>query len=147
MMVRKVGESTPKRGVKKVPMVGLLFAVGGKPLVEGIPWKENPSIAGFRTYAVGHPDFWSRLQEAGAVPGDLEYEDVPRGRVNRMDPTGRFTLLADRCITRSKPPVRKITAALALPKDTRVVTDLHYKCGACMGKVPTRKQEKEDWDF
>jgi hypothetical protein len=30
---------------------------------------------------------------------------------------------------------------------TRVVTDSHYKCAVSMGKVPTRKQEEEDWDF
>jgi hypothetical protein len=43
--------------------------------------------------------------------------------------------------------VRGITAALALPKDTRVVTDPQYKCAVCMSKVLTRKQEREDWDF
>jgi hypothetical protein len=38
-------------------------------------------------------------------------------------------------------------AALKLPKGTGVVTDSHYKCAACVGKVPTRKQEEEDWNF
>ena len=55
--------------------------------------------------------------------------------------------LADRCILKSKPMVRKIMAALGLPKGTRVAADSHYKCAVCMGKVPTRKQEHEDWDF
>jgi hypothetical protein len=80
-------------------------------------------------------------------PMDVPYEDCPRGRVNPFDATGRFTLLADKCIIKSKPLVRKIMAALGLPKDAEVVRDLHYRCAACMGKVPTRKQEKEDWDF
>jgi hypothetical protein len=30
---------------------------------------------------------------------------------------------------------------------TRVVTDSHYKRAVSMGKVPTSKQEEEDWDF
>jgi hypothetical protein len=102
---------------------------------------------GFRTSALGHPEFWARLQQGGVVPQGMPYEDCPRGRVNYMNATGRFTLFADGCIIRREPLVRKIMAALALPEDTRVVTDPHYRCALCMGKVPTRKQEPEDWDF
>jgi hypothetical protein len=136
-----------KKGSNKVPMVGLFFVVGRKPFVEGIPWTENPSVSGFRTYPVGHPEFWSRLQQRGVVPQGTPYEDCPRGRVNRFDATGRFTLLADRCIIKSKTLVREIMAALGLPKGTAVMRDLHYRCAVCMGKVPTTKQEKDDWDF
>ena len=131
----------------KVPRIGLFFGVNGKPFVDGLPWTEVPSLAGFRTSALGHPEFWARLQQGGVVAQGMPYEDCPRGRVNRFDATGLFTLLADRCILKSKPMVRKIMAALGLPKETRVVTDPHYKCAVCMGKVPTRKQEVEDWDF
>ena len=52
-----------------MPKVGLFFVVNRKPFVEGIPWTENPSFSGFRTYPVGHPEFWSRLQDLGAVRG------------------------------------------------------------------------------
>jgi len=82
-----------------------------------------------------------------AAPKDMPYEDCPRGRVNRFDATGRFTLLADRCIIKSKPLLSEIMAGFGLPKGTAVMRDLHYRCAACMGKVPTREQEKEDWDF
>ncbi|MGC9996111.1 MAG: hypothetical protein ABSE79_12375 [Terriglobia bacterium] len=136
-----------KKGSNQVPKVGLFFVVDRKPFVEGIPWTENPSVSGFRTYPVGHPEFWVRLQDLGAAPADIPYEAVPRGRVNYMDATGRFTLLADRCIIKSKTLVGEIMAALGLPKGTAVVRDLHYRCAVCMGKVPTRKQEKDDWDF
>jgi hypothetical protein len=123
------------QAVKKQPMVGLFFVVGRKPWVEGTPWTQNPSVSGFRTYGVDHPNYWRRLQDIGAAPRDMPYEDCPRGRVNYMDATGRFALFADRCIIRRKPLVRKIMAALAVPKDTRVVTDAHYKCAVCMGKL------------
>jgi len=55
--------------------------------------------------------------------------------------------VANRCILKSQPMVRKIMAALGLPRGTRVAADSHYQCAVCMGKVPTRKQEAEDWDF
>ncbi len=135
----------PKKA--KVPMVGLFFVVDGKPWVEGMPFAENPSVSGFRTYGVDHPDFWRCLQDSGAASKDMPYEEVPRGRVNFEDASGRFTLFADRLIIRRKQLVRNIMAALALPKDTRVVTDAHYKCAVCTGKRPTRRQEREDWGF
>ena len=139
----------PTADAKKanVPRVGLFFVVNGEPIVDGLPWTEVPSLAGFRTSALGHPEFWARLQQGGVVAQGMPYEDCPRGRVNRFDATGLFTLLADRCILKSKPMVRKIMAALGLPRGTRVATGSHYKCAVCMGKAPTRKQEAEGWDF
>jgi len=55
--------------------------------------------------------------------------------------------VANRCILKSQPMVRKIIAALGLPRGTKAARDSHYKCAVCMVKVPTRKQEAEDWDF
>lgn len=140
-------KSTAGAKKAKVPRVGLFFVVDGKPIVDGLPWTEVPSLAGFRTSALGHPEFWARLQRGGVVPQGIPYEDCPRGRVNPFDATGRFTLLADRCIIKSKPLLSEIMAGFGLPKGTAVMRDLHYRCAACMGKVPTREQEKEDWDF
>ena len=140
-------KSTADAKTANEPKVGLFFVVDGKPIVDGLPWTEVPSLAGFRTFALGHSEFWARLQQGGAVPRGMPYEDCPRGRVNRFDATGRFILLADRCIIKSKPMVRKIMAEFGLPRGTRVAADSHYKCAVCMGKVPTRKQEAEDWDF
>ena len=54
---------------RNVPKVGLFFVVNGKPCVEGIPWNEIPSVAGFRTYAVGHPEYWVQLQQLGLALG------------------------------------------------------------------------------
>ena len=143
-MKKRATADTKKRNV---PKVGLFFVVNGKPRVEGIQWTENPSVAGYRTYAVGHPEYWVQLQGQGVAPRDMPYEDAPRGRVNYLDATGRFTLLADKCIIKRNRLVRRIMAILGLPKDTRVMRDLHYKCAVCMGKVPTREQEQKDWDF
>ena len=132
---------------EKVPQVGLFFVVNGKPCVEGIPWIERRSLAGFRTYGVDHPDYWRRLQVVGAVPMDMPYDDASRGRVDYEDASRRFTLSADRCIIRNKRLVGIIMSRLGLPKDTRVVTDSRYTCAKCMGKERTRKQEAEGWDL
>ena len=122
---------------KDVPEVGLFFVVNRKPWVEGLPWMEVLSEAGFRTHAIGHPEYWERLQELGVASRDMPYMDAPRGRVNYEDATGRFTLFADRCIIRNKRQVTKIMRALSLPKNTRVLPDDHYRCRKCLRQEPT----------
>jgi hypothetical protein len=151
--VKKLADAGRKRTRRqdarraKVPKLGLFFVVNGKPFVDGIPWTENLSVAGLRTSAVGHPEYWEQLQRVGAAPRDVPYEDVPRGRANYLDATGRFTLFADRCIIRNRRLVSRIMSRLSLPKTTKVLLDSHYRCAACIGRVPTRKQERVDWDF
>ena len=70
------GRRIEKAKKAKVPEVGLFFVVNGKLWVEGIRWTENPSYAGFRTSAVGHPDYWQQLQRIGAVPKDMPYDEA-----------------------------------------------------------------------
>jgi hypothetical protein len=140
-------KSTADAKTANEPKVGLFFVVNGKPCVDGLPWAEVPSLAGFRTSALGHPKFWERLQAGGMAPNDSPYEDCPRGRVNYEDASGRFTLFADRCIIRNKRLVSGIMSQLSLPRGTRILTDDHYRCAKCLGKKPTRKQEEKDWDF
>jgi hypothetical protein len=130
----------------KVPKVGLFFAVDRRPFVDGVPWMEVTSLTGFRTYGVGHPKYWERLQEGRAVPRDLEYDETPRGRVNYEDASGRFTLFADRCIIKNKRLVGKIINELSLPKNTRVLPDDHYRCPGCVSEKQKKKEEK-DWDL
>lgn len=129
------------------PKVGLFFVMNGKPVVYGLPWTEVPSLAGFRTSALGHPEFWERLRADGMAPNDSPYEECPRGRVNFEDSSGRFTLFADQCIIRNKRLVRAIIHRLKLPNSTRALPDDHYRCPKCLRQRPTRSQEEKDWDF
>jgi hypothetical protein len=115
----------------KVPEVGLFFMVGRKPFVAGLPWTEIPSVAGFRTHSVDHYEYWRRLQEVGAAPRDLEYDEAARGRVNYEDAGRRFTLFADRCIIKNKRQVSAIMNELNLPRGRRVLADDHYRCLMC----------------
>jgi hypothetical protein len=131
----------------KVPKVGCFFVVNGKPWVEGFPWTENFTVGGFRTYAVGHPEYWQRLQGLGVAPKDMPYENFPRGSVNYEDASDRFTLVADICILGKKRLVSAIMNKLNLPRGTRVLADDHYRCPKCLRERPTLKQEEEDWDF
>ena len=136
-----IGPRIEKAQKGKVPQVGLFFVVNGKPFVDGLPWAEVPSVAGFRTYGVGHPEFWHRLQGVSAVPSELEYDKAPRGRVNYDEASGRFTLFADRCIIMDNRLVSAIMNELNLPMGTRGLTDDHYRCSDCLSKRPERQEE------
>ena len=118
----------------RVPQVGLFFLPRGQLFVDGLPWTEVPNVAGFRTYSVGHPEYWRRLKECGAAPKYLRYEACPRGRVNYDEASGRFTLFADRCIIMDKRLVSAIMNEFNLPMGTRSLADDQYHCPKCLRK-------------
>ena len=64
-----------------VPEVGLFFLVKGKVFADGIPWTKASGHAELRVYDVDHDKYWGLLQRIGAAPRDLDYDQVPRGRV------------------------------------------------------------------
>jgi hypothetical protein len=131
----------------KVPGVGIFFVVNAKPWLHWIPWTENPSYAGYRTYGVGHPEYWKLLLDADKVPLDMPYDEAARGRVNYHEASGRFTLFADRCIIKSKPQIRAIMIALNLPRGTTVLADDHYQCLKCMRRRAPRLALDQEWDY
>jgi hypothetical protein len=102
------GRRIEKAKKAKVPEVGLFFVVDWILFVDGLPWTEAPSVAGFRTYGVGHPEYWRRLQVVGAAPKGMPYGKYASGRVTYEDASRKFTLFADRCIIRNKRLVSKI---------------------------------------
>ena len=132
---------------KKVPKVAIFFVINGKLWVEGTPWPENLSVGGFRTYGVGHPEYWQRLQDGGAAPKDMPYEKAARGRVNYEDASGEFTVVADPCIIRKKKLVNIIMRQLYLPRGTEVLADEHYRCPKCLPRKADPMLEAEDRDF
>jgi hypothetical protein len=87
-------------------------------------------------------DYWTELQERGAVPIDVEYEVSPRGRVGFNVKNKEFFMLADRCIIADAGAVQKIIAAFHLPKDMDAMRDSHYQCAQCL-----RGDEDDDSDF
>jgi hypothetical protein len=88
--------------------------------------------------AKGHIDYWTELQERGAVPIEVEYEEPPRGRVGYNAKKKEFFLLADHCIIGDAEAVQKIIAALHLPEDTEPLPDFHYRCAKCLRRTRRR---------
>ena len=117
---------------KNEPHVGIFWLIDGKPIIDSTPLSESKDYGDFRTYPRSHIDVWEQWRLSGRVPGDVEYEEPPRGRVMFNKKAGRFTFLADRCILKDKGMVSTIMAAMNLPsKNTDRGTDAHYRCPAC----------------
>jgi hypothetical protein len=99
----------------KFPSVGIFWVVKGRLLFDSTPVHDAEDYAHFKTHPASHIDHWSKLQNAGVVPKDIEYEKFPRGRVTFDQRSGQFSVFADKCILRNRGHVKKIIIALNLP--------------------------------
>lgn len=131
---RKTNRSKKQEKKKAKPegRVGIFWWFDGKLIVHSTPLSEAESYGDSLTEATGHVDYWSALQERGAVPREVEYEEPPRGRVRYDRKAQEFVIYADRCILRERGVVQQILTALHLPKTTKCETDYHYRCSRCL---------------
>jgi hypothetical protein len=119
--------------------VGIFWLYDGRLITDSTPLSQAEPYGDVLTHATGHIDHWTALQERGAIPIDVEYEEPPRGRVGYNAKKKEFFLLADRCIINDAGAVQKIITALHLPDDTEPLPDFHYQCTTCLKR--TRRRE------
>jgi hypothetical protein len=117
------------------PMVGIFWLYGDKLITDCTALSEAEPYADSLTHPCGHLGVWTELQRRYEVPGDVEYEEPPRGRVQFNRRLDRFLLLADPCILKRAGVVRQIMATMHLPEDkTEVGSDAHYRCARCLSR-------------
>jgi hypothetical protein len=102
--------------------------IDSTPLNEAEPYRDH------RDHPRSHIDVWEQLQRIGKAPRESEYEEFPRGRVIYDSASATFTLFTDKCILERKDLIAQIKDALHLPKSTKLATDGHYRCFACLWK-------------
>ena len=122
------------------PCVGIFWLYHGKLITDSTPLSEAEPYGDSLGHAAGHIDHWTALQERGAVPIEVEYEQPPRGRVGYNAKKKEFSLLADQCIIEDAGAVQKIIAAFHLPGDTEPMPDIHYRCTRCL-KCSRRRED------
>jgi hypothetical protein len=132
--VKKMTAKTrpPSKRRKKQPHVGIFWLVGGKLVIDSVLLSEAEPYGDHLTHPRSHVDVWEQLRLGGKVPGESEYEELPRGRVVCNTKTQRFTILADRCILKDNGIVSKIMSEMKLPRNTETDTDSHYRCFLCL---------------
>ncbi|MGA8104578.1 MAG: hypothetical protein WB869_20635 [Candidatus Acidiferrales bacterium] len=131
-----------RRAAKRagVPQVGVVFVAKGKPpFIDSTPVTEAEGYAHFKIHGRDHHRYWQQLQQMKAVPSDVEYDEVPRGRAVYDTVARNYTLFLDRCILRNKKLVSRIISAMNLPfESTETATDDHYRCPKCLPKRDDR---------
>ncbi|HZL51247.1 MAG TPA: hypothetical protein VFC37_09900 [Terracidiphilus sp.] len=136
---KSVGEVVAHDGETQQPRqaapaeVGIIFLLGNTLLIDSTPVDYASDYGALKTHEKGHPDYWEELQHRGAVPAEVEYDQVPRGRVTADPKRGTVLLFLDRCILRRSDLVDRIREVMHLPPGaaTEVGTDSHYVCPGC----------------
>ena len=80
------------------PSVGIFWLFRDRLILDATPISKAEAYGTALTHPTGHIDYWARLQQTGAVPAEVEYEEPPRGRVVYDGRERCFHLLADKCI-------------------------------------------------
>ena len=125
------------------PHVGIFWLIDQRIIIDTTPVSKAESYSTALNHPTSHIDYWTRLQRTGAVLPEVEYEELPRGRVVFYRREQRFTLYADACILRKKNVVAKLLRLMHLPDDTALSTDPHYKCYRCLTRRPSKFGEDE----
>lgn len=120
------------------PRVGIFWLVDDQLLIHMTRLSRAERYGNCLTYPGSHIDVWRRYHHSGKIPRDIEYEELPRGRVVYETGTQQFTVLADQCILKRKAWIERIKKTLRLPKDLTVRTDPHYQCFRCLGRTVDR---------
>src|ERR1035438_8251493 len=124
------------------PMVGFFWLYNGGLVVHGTPLPEAERYGDCLTSPVSHIDYWTELQHNGKVSRDVEYEELPRGRVVFDVRKQQFTVYADCCILMRQDVVHQIVAQMALPSNVPTAPDADYRCYHCIYH-PRRSTERD----
>lgn len=118
------------------PSVGIFWLFRDRLILDATPISKAEAYSTALTHPTGHIDYWTRLQQTGAVPPEVEYEEPPRGRVVFDQREQSFHLLADKCILCRRDVVGQIMTAMNLPHGkTSEGRDEHYQCFECLYPV------------
>jgi hypothetical protein len=121
----KRGEAARKAGQSEV---GIFFLYNGHVQLLGTPLTMAEEYSAFR-----HDSFWKTLQRNGIVPLDVEYDVVPRGRVEYDGNGKKFYVYADACILKDRKALAEIDREFHLSSANTEAPerDPHYKCKVC----------------
>jgi hypothetical protein len=126
------------------PEVGVFWLYKGNVLSFSQSLDEAEDFAGYKTFGTGHDKVWLNYQRAGIVPRDLDYDEIPRGRIVYSIKKREFILYADACIQKNKRAMSTIMKDFHLrAANTKVESDEHYICPKCAQREP--EYDEEDW--
>ena len=83
--------------------------------------------------------YWKFGQRYDVVPREIEYDEVPRGRVEYDINEKNFHIYADSCILKDRKALDEINRGFGLPSANteEPACDPHYGCAGC--NAPTKE--------
>ena len=117
----------------KSPYVGLFYVIGKKLYWDGVPISDGETSHYFKIFPKMHPTFW----ENTVIKGNPELKTFdayyfPRGRVVYDTNSGKYEIVADRCIIGNDEMISQIISEMRLPQNNAHISgDIHYECSRC----------------
>jgi hypothetical protein len=111
---------------RQTPLIGIFWIYKGAVIGATLPVAEGAVHSEFRVCLLDHVDYWRELQRLNPELRDLEYEEVPRGRILYELTTKKYRVLLDKVLI--KPRWKQIILkAYRLPaRRTYFLPDPHY---------------------
>jgi len=130
-MIKKLNVGKPKKTVRRASQpetgrVGIFWVFKGKVLAATYALPEGEQYGDAINGLTDHVKYWSHFQKLHLGLRGMEYQDVPRGRVLFMKPTGIFHVYMDKVLHNLKTK-RALLKEFELPKrSTQFLLDAHY---------------------
>jgi hypothetical protein len=106
--------------------VGIFWVFEDKVLAATYALKEGQEYGDAINGLTDHVKYWPHFQKLLPALRHLEYQDVPRGRVLFMRPTGKYHVYMDKVLHNLKTK-RALLKEFELPqRTTRFLMDAHY---------------------
>jgi hypothetical protein len=112
--------------------------------MHGTPFSLDGFHGLFKSKKYDHDFFWKSLQRLGIVPRNIEYHEVPRGRVEYDINEKKFYVYADPCIFKDWKALDEINRGFHLlsTNTEEPERDPQYRCPGCIRPKVTKEQEE-----
>jgi hypothetical protein len=136
----KRGQAARKAGE---PEVGIFFVYNGEVLIDSKPLCVTEPYVQFKSADLEYDRYWKFGQRYGVVPREIEYDEVPRGRVEYDINEKKFHVYADHCILKDRKALDDINREFHLPSASTgdPERDPQYRCAGCNGSTKSTKKK------
>lgn len=113
-------------GIPSKGKVGIFWVFRGGILAASFAVQDGEKYGDAINGLTDHVKYWPRFQNQLPELIDLEYQDIPRGRVLFMKPSQEFHVYMDKVLHNSKTKRALLKEFSLPPKSSRFRTDAHY---------------------
>lgn len=131
------------------PEVGIFFVYNGEVVIDSKPLCVTEPYGKFNSADSEYDRYWKFGQRYNVVPREIEYDEVPRGRVDYDTNEKKFHIYADSCILKDRKALEEINRGFRLPSANtdEPECDPHYSCAGCIRVKVTKEPEERECEM